>query len=128
LAKGTIPAPSSASASLSSSASASAPSGLDLPFIVRATVEDTGGVITPLNVQVKSLEYSSQDNTNATDCNPIQFMFYNELGKLSGVTYITPGEIGVRCVDFHGSTVVSYNGVTMLIPVPDGDGLSVVEK
>jgi len=117
----TIPAPSSAS--VSSSSSASAPYKLAVPFVIHA---DTGGVITPLNVQVKSLEYSSQDNTNATDCNPIQFMFYNELGQISGVTYITPGESGVGCVDFYGSTVVAYNGVIMLVPVPDE--LSIIGK
>jgi hypothetical protein len=52
----------------------------------------------------------------------MQFMFYNEQGLYSGVTYVTPGEAGQKCVDFYGSTIASYNGVTLLLSA-DGNTL-----
>jgi hypothetical protein len=48
-------------------------------------------------------------------------MFYDELGLSSGVTYITPGEAGHKCIDFYGSTVAMYNGVTLLVSIGDGN-------
>jgi hypothetical protein len=74
-------------------------------------------------MQVKSLKYSSINNANATNCNPMQFMFYDELGLSLGVTYITPGEAGHKCIDFYGSTGAMYNGVTFVVSI---DGNTVI--
>lgn len=51
----------------------------------------------------------------------MQFIFYDELGLSSGVTYITLGEAGHKCIDFYGSTVAMYNGATLLVSIGDGN-------
>ena len=87
------------------------------------TLIDTDGIIKPLDwtnrgeAQIKSLRFSSINNANASNCNPMQFTFYNELGLYSGVTYFTPGEASQKCVDYYGSTITMYNGVTLLVPI-----------
>lgn len=99
--------------------------GLTDGFPSIESLESTRGVIKSFDTPVKSLKYWSGINVNATDCNPIQFTFYSELGMILGWEYITPGEIGSGCIDFKGITIASYSGSTMLIPVPNG--LSLVE-
>jgi hypothetical protein len=44
-------------------------------------------------------------------------MFYNEQHQNGGVTYLTPGQSGHGCVTFYGDNMVSYDGVTMLVPL-----------
>ena len=89
-------------------------------------VEDTAGVIEPLNwptnssAQAKSIRYWSPTTQNTSDCNSVQFLFYNSLEQYAGVAYLRPGQGNGGCVDFANDTVVSYNGVTMLVPVPAG--------
>ena len=92
-----------------------------LPF---TTLIDTDGVVQPLNwtnrgeVKIKSLKLSSIYNAaGVTNCKPIQFMFYNEQGLYSGATDDTPGEAGHKCLDYYGSTIAMYNGVTLLVSI-----------
>ncbi|KFY49959.1 hypothetical protein V495_00395 [Pseudogymnoascus sp. VKM F-4514 (FW-929)] len=87
------------------------------------TLSDTDGVVKPLNwtnrgaAQIKSLQFSSKNNANASNCSSMQFMFYDELGLYSGVTYVTPGEASQKCVDYYGATITMYNGVTLLVSI-----------
>ena len=90
-----------------------------------AKIEDTAGVVTPLDwtnyttfpMQIDSLRYFGPTTQNTQGCNATQFMFYNSLGQNAGFAYLTPGQLGNRCVDL--GTAVSYSGVNMLVPIPE---------
>ena len=71
-------------------------------------------------VQVNGIRYFGPTTENTLGCNVTQFLFYNSFGQDTGVAYLTPGQLGNGCVDFHNDTVVSYNGVNMYVPIPEG--------
>ena len=49
----------------------------------------------------------------------MQFSFYDSTNQTAGTTYIAPGQFYTPCIEFGGTAVVSYSGVTMLVDVPE---------
>jgi hypothetical protein len=47
-------------------------------------------------------------------------MFYNLEGQHAGVAYLTLNDARDRFVDFNNISIVSYDGVNMLVSVPEG--------
>jgi hypothetical protein len=87
-------------------------------------LKDTAGFNTPFNltqgddVQIMSLSYS-MPSEGVADCPYIQFSFYDSTNQTAGTTYIAPGQFYTPCIEFGGTTVVGYSGVTMLVDVPE---------
>lgn len=51
---------------------------------------------------------------------PTRYMFYNLEGQHAGVAYLTLNDARDRFVDFNNISIVSYDGVNMLVSVPEG--------
>jgi len=92
------------------------------------SIKATDGIITPLLWELSNIKsiLSLGAVTNEFGCNvtvppyPTQYMFYNLEGQNAGVVYLNLDDTGNRCFDFHNDSVVSYNGVNMLVPLPNG--------
>lgn len=87
---------------------------------------DTAGVRTPFNLtslgsvsQIKSMAYVTPSENKTGSCPYLQFEFFNAKNQTAGYTYIMPGQLETSCVLFDGSQVTAYNGVTMLVEVPE---------
>jgi len=90
-------------------------------------IRATDGVIEPLlweNRTIKSVRYYG-NTLIALSCNvtlplyPTQFMFYNSNGQVAGVAYLSVTDTESKCIDFYNESIVSYNGVDMLVPLPE---------
>lgn len=50
---------------------------------------------------------------------PTRFMFYNSKGQVAGVAYLSMTDTESKCIDFYNESIVSYNGVDMLVPLSE---------